>query len=441
MQVNRQLLFNYVTISQISKEKFEKHASGHCLGDQIKKIALQVENQYESPYASLYCSFDEKLLKTVKSLVKNKQKLKPTVLIVVGIGGSSLGTKAIQEAVLGRYYNTSSPVIKIYFAQTVDADKTATIIQVMKAEFKKGNVVLLTVVTKSGTTTETIANFEVLLSLLKQEYPKTYHQYVVAITDKDSALWKQAQQELFSLLEIPKNVGGRYSVFSAVGLFPLAMIGIDIDQLHIGAQEALKTCLQEDIFNNSAALSALFLHINYQNKYSISDLFLFSMDLEGMGKWYRQLMGESIGKEKDLHGNKVMAGITPTVSLGSIDLHSVAQLYLAGPHDKMTTFVTVKKTNTEIILPKKALLLPHLSGKSFSSIMNAIVDGTKTAYFKNKRPFCSFELPEKNEFYVGQFMQIKMVEMMYLGYLMELNPFDQPNVELYKKETHKILSQ
>jgi glucose-6-phosphate isomerase len=281
----------------------------------------------------------------------------------------------------------------------------------------------------------------VLLSLLKQEYPQTYHRYVVAITDKDSVLWKQAEHEKFSLLEVPKNVGGRYSVFSSVGLFPLAMIGIDIDQLHAGSQEALKNCLQEDIFKNSAALSALFLHIHYLNNYMISDLFLFSMDLEAVGKWYRQLMGESIGKEKDLHGNKVMAGITPTVSLGSIDLHSVAQLYLGGPHDKMTTFVTVQKTHTEITLPQKALLLPHLSGKSFSEIMHAIVDGTKTAYLKNKRPFCSFELPQKNEFYVAQLMQIKMVEMMLLGHLMELNPFDQPNVELYKKETHALLAE
>ena len=438
--MKQQLFFDYATVSQISKEKFKKHASDHCLSDKIKKIALQVDNQYKSPYASLYCSFDKELLKTVKKVVKDKQKLRPTVLIVVGIGGSSLGTKAIQEAVLGRYYNASNPDIKIYFAQTVDADKTATIIRVMDKEFKQGNAVLLTVVTKSGTTTETIANFEVLLHLLKQEYPKTYYDYVVVVTDKDSVLWKQAEHEKFSLLEVPKNVGGRYSVFSAVGLFPLAMIGIDIDKLHEGAQEALHNCLQEDIFNNPAALSALFLHIHYQNKYTISDLFLFSIDLEAVGKLYRQLMGESIGKEVDLHGNKVMAGITPTVSLGSIDLHSVAQLYLGGPHDKMTTFITVKKTNIDIVVPvSETSLLPHLSGKSFSEIMNAIIDGTKIAYYKNKRPFCSFELPEKNEYYVGQLMQIKMIEMMYIGYLMEVNPFDQPNVELYKKETHKIL--
>ena len=437
--MKKKLLFKYADISQISEKSFKKCALERDISNQIKKIEAQVKNQYKSLYASLYCPFDKNLLKNVKNVVKEKQNLKPTVLIVVGIGGSSLGTKAVQEAVLGRYYNASSPPLRIYFAQTVDADKIETIIQVMDAEFKKDNAVLLTVVTKSGTTTETVANFEVLLALLQEEYPETYHKYIVAITDKDSLLYKRAQQEKFALLEVPKNVGGRYSVFSAVGLFPLAMVGIDIDQLHAGAQAALQECLQEDIFKNPAALSALFSYIHYNNGYTVSDLFVFSLDLEGVGKWYRQLVGESIGKETDINGNKVLAGITPTVSLGSIDLHSVAQLYLGGPHDKVTTFVTVEKTHTEITLPQHSFLLPHLAGKTFSEIMNAIVRGTKTAYQKNKRPFCSLVLPEKNEFYLAQMMQMKMVEIMLLGYLMELNPFDQPNVELYKKETHKLL--
>lgn len=439
--MKQQLLFNHLIISQISEKKIKKHASDHYLSNTIENIELSIENQYESPYASLYCSFDKNLIKTVKNLVEIKKKLQPTVLIVVGIGGSSLGTKAIQEAVLGRYYNASNPPLKIYFAQTVDADKTATIIDVMRSEFVKHNAVLITVVTKSGTTTETIANFQVLLHLLKTEYPETYHEHVVVITDEGSVLWKLSEQEKFSLLKIPKLVGGRYSVFSAVGLFPLAMIGINIEKLHEGAQKALSTCLQKNILKNPAALSALFQHIHYKNNYTISDMFLFSLDLEGVGQWYRQLMGESIGKEIDIHGKKIMAGITPTVSLGSIDLHSVAQLYLGGPHDKITTFVTVHKTKTDIVLPdNEPSLLPYLSGKSFSTIMNAIIDGTKTAYLKHNRPFCSLELPEKNEYYVAQLMQMKMLEMMYLGHLMEVNPFDQPNVELYKTETHRILS-
>lgn len=440
--MKQQLLFNYKKITQISDDSFEKVALGRHLRKEIENIESCIEKQYKTPYASLYCCFDKNALKSIKNLVKEKQKLQVTVLIVIGIGGSSLGTKAIQEAIFGRYYNSSNPPIKIYFAQTVDADKMTKIIGAMQEEFAKGNHVLITVITKSGTTTETIANFYVLLSLLKKQYPETYSKYVVCITDKNSSLWNMSKKEHFSLLEVPKNVGGRYSVFSSVGLFPLAMVGIDIEKLVSGAKQGLGDSFEKDIFKNPAIMSALSLYIHYKKGLIIHDLFLFSTDLESVGKWYRQLMGESIGKEKDIYGKKVMVGITPTVSLGSIDLHSVAQLYLGGPRDKMTTFITVKKMNTLISVPKDSSKndFTYLQGKTFKTIMKAIVDGTKKAYQKNKRPFCSFQLAEKNEYCLGQFMQIKMIEMMYLGYLLEVNPFDQPNVELYKKETHQILS-
>lgn len=440
--LKKQLQFEWKTIAGITEKELCDFAQEKNIQKQIAEMEEAQKQGYCSEYASLAAPFDTEVIEKIKKLVVTKKALRPTVLVVVGIGGSSLGTKAVQEAVLGRFYNAGNPELKIYFAQTVDADRMATIEAVVQTEITKGNKVLVNVVTKSGTTTETIASFQVLLALLQKAFPKNYADYIVATTDKDSVLWDIAQEEKFTLLEIPKLVGGRYSVFTSVGLFPLAMVGIDITELCRGAQVAARQMLDTDVMNNPAAISALVLALHYQKGLCIHDMFLFAIDLEGIGKWYRQLMAESIGKEKDITGQRVMTGITPTVSLGSVDLHSVAQLYLGGPRDKMTTFVTVKQKNNRVVVPPLfafAEKFSHLTNKSFQEIMHAIVQGTKMAYLKNNRPFYSITLAQKNEFCIGQLLQFKMMEIMFLGYLLEVNPFDQPNVELYKKETKRLL--
>ena len=393
---------------------------------------------YETSYASLAIPFDEQIRERVSAVAAQKKKFNPTVLVVIGIGGSSLGAKAVHQAVFGRLRTrvvTNIPLL--YFAETVDADRMITILSVLEQELAAGNNILINVVTKSGTTTETIANFYVILELLKKYRPDDYAELVVVTTDKDSPLWSLAQCEIFTCLEIPKMVGGRYSVFSAVGLFPLVMTDISIEELCAGARSMVTRCLNDDVQNNPAMMSALIQYYHYQRGVSINDLFLFSVDLEAMGKWYRQLIAESIGKEFDKQGKQVLMGITPTISLGSIDLHSVAQLYLGGPRDKCTTFVTVEKNRNNIIVPHD---VSGLAGRSFSDIMHALSAGTKGAYLKNNRPFCSVVLPEKSEYYIGQFLQFKMIEIMYLGFLCNVDPFDQPNVELYKREAQRILN-
>lgn len=392
---------------------------------------------YQTAYASLAVPFDTAMQERVSEVVHQKQQLAPTVLVVVGIGGSSLGAKAVHQVVFGRLRVTKTEQIPgLYFAETVDADRMATILSVLEHELAAGNNVLINVVTKSGTTTETVANFYVILALLKKYRPNDYADLVVVTTDEDSPLWRMALHERFTCLEIPKMVGGRYSVFSPVGLFPLAMTGISMDALCAGARLMVDRCLSADKENNPALMSALIQYYHYQRGVSINDLFLFSVDLEALGKWYRQLMAESIGKEFDRQGKQVLMGITPTISLGSIDLHSVAQLYLGGPRDKCTTFVTVEKNAHSIVIPGE---VPGLGGRTFSEVMNALSEGTKEAYLKNNRPFCSVVLPEKTEYYIGQFLQFKMIEVIYLGFLCNVDPFNQPNVELYKQEAQKLL--
>jgi glucose-6-phosphate isomerase len=161
---------------------------------------------------------------------------------------------------------------------------------------------------------------------------------------------------------------------------------------------------------------------------------LFSTDLESLGKWYRQLMAESIGKKG--------IGLTPTVSIGSTDLHSMVQLYLGGPKDKLTNFVSAH-FNTELKVPyypEYNELVPHLQKKELNHIMHAILYGTKAAYKKHKRPFTETRLDGKNAYAIGAYLQLKMTEIIMLAHLFKVNPFDEPEVESYKKETRHVLS-
>jgi glucose-6-phosphate isomerase len=239
-------------------------------------------------------------------------------------------------------------------------------------------------------------------------------------------------------------VGGRYSVFSAVGLFPLMLAGIDTEKLLKGARVMHDRCIKKDVSENPALASAALVYLHSQKGVSISNTFFFNPYLESVGKWYRQLMGESIGKKYSIEGKEVNAGITPIVSVGSTDLHSMVQLYLGGPKNKFTTFVYAPGNSKEIVVPKD-LVFPSLAeglpGKELSEIMSAIFNGVKEAYKKNNLPFVEVVLEDTSEYTLGQFLQFKMFEIMYLARLFEVNAFDQPNVEDYKKETRRILNE
>lgn len=410
------------------------------LHPEIERLAAARATGYTSVYASLALPEDTAMLAQILQLVEEKERLNPAMLIVIGIGGSSLGARAVHEALHGMYYNELTSGPKIYFAETVDTDAVYDILSLAEAVLEQGQQILVNVISKSGTTTETIANYELFIQLLQHYYDESWHQYVVTTTDKDSALWHLATKHSISCLPIPARVGGRYSVFCAVGLFPLAFIGVDVRSLVDGARAMVAASTNLSLSRNSAALSAATIVHQYKRGFTIHDMFVFSVELEGVGRWYRQLVGESLGKTAST-GERV--GITPTVSVGSTDLHSVGQLYLGGPRDKLTTFVTLDHGAPECVIPSYPEfedLVVNIQGKSLSYIMHAIERGIRTAYEQQEIPFIACALPEKTPYYVAQLLQWKMIEIMYVGYLLKVNPFDQPHVEQYKVETRKILA-
>ena len=406
------IIFDYENTSLINKKELD------ALVEQLKPEIAKVAQA-----AFMNLPHDHTMHDYIMSVVEAKKALKPTLLLVIGIGGSNLGTLAVHEALHGIYYNQKNPALKFYCADTIDTQRARDLLFLVEQELKQNNSIIIALITKSGTTTETLINASLFVNLLKKYKPQNYAEYLVIITDQNSPLWHVGKQEQCAVLEIPTAVGGRYSVLSAVGLFPLGLLGVDIKKLCSGAREAR---------SDNAAISAALLFAHYSTGKNIHDTFLFGPDLGALGAWYRQLMGESLGK---LH-----AGITPTVSLGTVDLHSVAQLYLGGPLDKFTTFVT-QTPPQELIIPATifADLKPVGAGKSIGSLQKAIFNGVWAAYYKEHRPFVTFDLGVITPEVLGQFLYTKMLEIVFLAHLMKVNPFDQPQVELYKKEAQKFL--
>ncbi|MSR85252.1 hypothetical protein EXS71_02335 [Candidatus Uhrbacteria bacterium] len=372
----------------------------------------------------LKLAFDQKAIRQIANLASKKTNKRLKYVVVVGIGGPNLGSKSIYDALYGsfdRFEPKRFP--KIFYADTADSEALSALLSFIKKEVHDPEEILLNIISKSGTTTESIVNAEMILRALK----KTWMDRVVVSTDHGSKLWMWAKRLQLDILTIPEAVGGRYSMFSCFGLFPLAAIGCDIKSLCAGARA---------VDSRAAMHSAAVSFLELKKGKTIQDHFFFHPELETVGKWVRQLIAESLGKDGK--------GLTPTVSIGSNDLHAVGQLYFGGPQDKFFTFVSSEKNVREVKLPRRLMLngiVDGLAGRSASEIMQAILQGTKMAYKKAGMPFCEIVLPDLSLHSLGAFAQFKMMETIFMGELLQVNAFDQPAVELYKKETRRILAQ
>ncbi|MAG11362.1 MAG: hypothetical protein CMI52_00950 [Parcubacteria group bacterium] len=412
------------------------------IGEYINHCNTVVKNQnYIEDEASLNCPTDKKVRQAVSDMVAKKVSNKLRYIVVCGIGGSNLGTKAIYESIIGTVDPHADSHPKIIFVDTVSAHMMMDVVALLKERIVHADEILINVVTKSGGTTETIGNFETLYNALSERF-QNLKDRVVVTTNEGSKLWNAAEKVGIDRIAIKEKVGGRFSVFSAVGLFPLQCAGLDVKALLEGAADMRDECLKGDAQSNPALASAAITAHHHRHGVHINNTFLFNPELESVGKWYRQLTGESIGKRENLDGEEVREGITPIVSIGSTDLHSMAQLFYGGPHDKLTTLVYAKQLPTQIKVPEDLVfpgLVEDITGKSYKKIMAAIYGGVKKAYEKNDLPYIEVLITEINEYAIGQFLQFKMCEMMYLAQLLNVNAFNQPAVEDYKDETRELL--
>ncbi len=398
---------------------------------------------YDHPESEILLPLDDNFKNSLLEKIAQRKNPELKYVVVVGIGGSNLGTMALYRALRGRlgaFLHANDP--KIIFVDTVSPPLVAQAIDFIKNQVNSPEELIVNVISKSGETTETIANFEVVYEALKSRFGDRINERLVFTTDRGSKLWNIAESKGLDLLEIPTAVGGRYSVLSSVSMFPLGLSGFDINSFWAGAGEMSKRCTERDVHKNPALASAILTHANYGRGFNIYNSFYFNPELKSLGKWYTQLMAESVDKELGLDGEKVNVGITPIVSIGSIDLHSEATLFLGEPKREFTQFIHAAQKENSLIVPKD-LFLPGLvddiAGKSIADIMGAIFYGVKIAYLKNALPYSEIVMHEISEHSLGQYLQLKMCETMYLARLFGVNAFDQPRVEDYKRETREIL--
>jgi len=368
------------------------------------------------------------------------------ILVVLGMGGSALGIIALRTALKSYLCNLAVECEKprLLVFDNVDSPQFFYLLQWLKDKGRLSRTIF-NVISKSGETTETLSQFMTIRKLLLDSLDwDGYRNRVVVTTERkeNNGLLKIAKAENLERLEIPAGVPGRFSVFSAVGLFSAAMCGIDIDLLLQGACDMDKRVSCEDFYKNPAAINAAINWYFYNQGKKISVMMPYSYQLKDLADWYRQLWAESLGKTKYVAGNEVHIGPTPVKALGATDQHSQIQLYREGPNDKLFTFLQVNHFEKDLKIgpaPDCAPELGFLAGKDLSTLLNNEKRATEYALLQSKRPCLTIVFPEVNAYTVGQFIYLYEVTTSFGGALFGVNPYDQPAVELGKEATFALM--
>ncbi len=364
-------------------------------------------------------------------------------ILVLGIGGSALGGQAVTEALLKPFWNLLTPeqrdgLPRIFFLDNIDPDTISGLLNVI--DLKK---TLVNVITKSGSTAETMSQFMIVKNILEQELGADYRKNIVATTDKKTGILRQiAEQEGYKTFVVPDDVGGRFSVFSAVGLLPFALVGIDIDEIVNGIKDMDLALKNTDINENIAAQNALIHYLMDTKKgKNLSVMMPYSSRLKYVSDWYVQLWAESLGKNKDNNGNDVNVGPTPIKALGATDQHSQIQLYNEGPNNKIINFIRVAEFDNTLEIPNifEYTGIGYLGGKTINQLINAEADSTRVALSDYCRPTVTITLPKVNGYYIGQLLYMFEVQTAIAGELYNINTFNQPGVEQAKNYTYALM--
>ena len=364
-------------------------------------------------------------------------------ILVLGIGGSALGGLAVTEALLKPYWNLLTTeqrkgLPRIFFLDNIDPDSINGLLEIL--DLKK---TLVNVITKSGSTAETMSQYMIVKNMLEKELQDDYRKNIVVTTDKNVGILRQlADQEGYKTFVIPDDVGGRFSVFSAVGLLPFALVGIDIDELTNGIKDMDLALKNTDIHENIAAQNALIHYLMDTKKgKNISVMMPYSSRLKYVSDWYTQLWAESLGKEFDIDGNRVNVGQTPIKALGATDQHSQIQLYNEGPNNKLITFIRVENFDTTLEIPKifEYTGIGYLGGKTINDLINAEADSTRVALSDYSRPTITISMDRINPYNLAQLLYMLEVQTAIAGELYHINTFNQPGVEQAKNYTYALM--
>ncbi|MBK9127305.1 MAG: glucose-6-phosphate isomerase [Phycisphaerales bacterium] len=387
---------------------------------------------------------DAEMRRVVTAAVKRYAARKFENLVVLGIGGSALGNIALQTALNPCYHNVlparSRRGPRLFVMDNVDPTQFGNLLDVIGPAVKK---TLFNVISKSGETAETAAQFLIVRDLLARKLGKGLARNLVVTTDPEGGTMRGIVDAAgYDALPVPPGVGGRFSVLSAVGLFSAGMCGVRIDKLLAGAAAMSRRVAQSNVSKNPAAMLALLLHAFYVRGKRLYVMMPYSYQLKDLADWYRQLWAESLGKADDLDGNRVNLGPTPIKALGATDQHSQVQLYREGPNDKVFIFLEVERFARDVPIPKVAGLpadLAYLQGKTLGKLLNAEKAATEYALVQSQRPCMTIRFPVVSEETVGQFILLWEAATTIAGRLMNINPYDQPAVQLGKEFTFALM--
>ncbi len=391
-----------------------KDAYEYLLNEKEKQIV----GYYDLPNSS------QKLLKQIDDFTNSIKEIYKSVenIVIIGIGGSSLGIKAIDSMLKHKYKNVKN-MLFLENPDPTSLDKTLSLI-------KKENSIFI-VISKSGTSIETISIFKILLRYFKFDFSTIDSKRVVAISDKDSPLYKFAKENQIKTFIVPKNVGGRFSVLSAVGVVPLALAKYNMIDILKGAKEFLDNFFAK---KEEHLIKKAYFYAKKHKQYPINVLFPYSDSLEDFTKWFIQLWAESLGKI-DEKGNSV--GLTPITHVGSVNQHSFLQLVMQGPKDKTVTFIKIEDFENALKIPN--ISLKHIektdfvNGYTLNELINAECDATKESLIAQDIPVDMITLDKLDENNIGQLIIYFEILTSFTATLLKINPYNQPGVEFGKR--------
>ena len=386
-------------------------------------------------WLDLPTNYDVKEFEKIKKVAKKIQQ-DSDILLVIGIGGSYLGARAVIESLTNTFYNLLNkeqrkmPQI-LYVGNNLSPNYINDLINLI------GNRDLsINVISKSGTTTEPAIAFRIFRELLENKYGiKEAAKRIYVTTDKKNGALKQiAKEEKYTTFVIPDNVGGRYSVLTAVGLLPIATAGIDIDKLMQGAKFAQDKYSDKNVKYNDCYKYAVVRNILYKNERNIELLVTYEPKLHYLIEWWKQLFGESEGKEGK--------GIFPTGAEFTTDLHSLGQYIQEGRRNLFETVINIKKSQTDITINQDEDNLDELNylvGKGLDYVNKKAMEGTIEAHLDGGVPNIVLNIDELNEFAIGHLIYFFELACAMSGKILGINPFNQPGVEKYKTNMFKLL--
>ena len=433
--MSKQVTFDY--------SKTASFVSGEEIG-YMKKLALDAKEVLVSKtgagndflgWIDLPVDYDKEEFARIKAAAKKIQS-DSEVLLVIGIGGSYLGARAAIEFLGHSFYNVLDKAQRktpeIYFCgNSISSTYLKHLMDVVgDRDFS------INMISKSGTTTEPAIAFRVFKEILEKKYGKEgAAKRIYATTDKAKGSLKHlSDEEGYETFVVPDDVGGRFSVLTAVGLLPIAVSGADIDKLMEGAAAGRKAALENDFENNGALQYAALRNILLRKGKSVEILANYEPAVHYVSEWWKQLFGESEGKDQK--------GLFPASVDLTTDLHSMGQFIQDGSRIMFETVINIETSREELIINEEPVDLDglnYLAGKSVDFVNKSAMNGTILAHTDGNVPNLMVTVPEVNEFYLGELFYFFEFSCGVSGYLLGVNPFNQPGVESYKKNMFALL--